>query len=193
MKNDLEYDAHFQEGLKRFKSQRYAESLEEFFLAAQIDPSSSDLHYYIGEALERNKEQASEAFVDQPEKLKGRSGRLSKATGELKKSETVVKGKKRDAERYKTQIPIIVVAYDVAGKFFAELAMTKVTSVKGACIEMQRRMKNGAQMMIFTVDSRNAVPAIVKNVTADDARARYQVGIEFLKAPVDWLLPSQSK
>jgi hypothetical protein len=194
MKEDSKFDEYFQEGLKQFHSGKFAESLAEFFNAAQVDPSSSDLHYYIGEALERKRQ------LDEPETAgSGKAVRSKKATRRNKRFTQVLETKttlpnvenlERDTKRYPARIPLIVVAYDSQGKFFAELAMTKVTSVKGACIDMHRRVKIGAQLMIFTIDSRNAVPALVRNVRLDEERARYLVGIEFLKGPVDWLVPS---
>lgn len=165
MSGESEFDAHFQEGLRRFNSGKFAESLSEFFNAAHINPTSAELHYYIGEALEHYRKQ---------------SGIKSGATEERKR---------RHAPRYESRIPIIVVAYDAEGKFFAELAITGVTSVKGASIEMRRSVKLGAQMMIFTIDSEHAVPAIVRNLRASEAEGRHTIGVEFLKGPIEWLLP----
>jgi tetratricopeptide (TPR) repeat protein len=196
-KNDAEFDEHYQEGLKRFQSGKFAESLEEFFVAAQIDSTSSDIHFYIGEALEKHKQQLLEEDLPTPRatmpsnRATGNYQRATQAIESTVESEPA-KGGKRAVSRYQTRIPIIVVAYDSQGKFFAELAMTRTTSVKGAAIEMQRRLKLGAQIMLFTIDSRNAVPAQVRNLQLDNKRARYNVGVEFLKGPIDWLVPTQS-
>lgn len=169
MSEENEFDAHFQEGLRRFHSGKFAESLAEFFNAANINPTSAQLHYYIGEALEHYRRQFGVKAGESEER------------------------KRRHAPRYESRIPIIVVAYDVQGKFFAELAITGVTSVKGASIEMRRSVKVGAQMMIFTVDSEHAVPAIVRNLRTSEAENRYTVGVEFLKGPIEWLLPPESE
>ncbi|MEW6737527.1 MAG: hypothetical protein AB1489_39965 [Acidobacteriota bacterium] len=179
MKKSPEFDVHFQQGVSKFESGRFAESLEEFFSAAQIDPTSSTLHYYIGEALERFKQQPFTHTSAYTEPLPLPAQQLNPPYTQ----------NQRRARRYQTRVPIIVVAYDSTGKFFAELVMTRVTSVKGACLEMQRRLKAGAQLMIFTIDSRNAVPALVRNVKLDEKTARYLIGIEFLKGPIDWLIP----
>ena len=194
MKEDSKFDEYFQEGLKRFHCGKFAESLAEFFNAAQLDPTSSDLHYYIGEALERNR-QLTESELEKSgtgtgsKKATRRNKRFTQVL-ETKPTIPNVEDMERDTKRYPARIPVIVVANDSQGKFFAELAMTKVTSIKGACLDMRRRVKIGAQLMIFTIDSRNAVPALVRNVRLDEERARYLVGIEFLKGPVDWLVPS---
>jgi hypothetical protein len=193
MKEDDKFNEHFQEGLKRFHSGKFAESLAEFFNAAQLDPSSSDLHYYIGEALEKHRQQDKvKENNGEPKKSSKKVTRRNKRFTDILESEPAAQtnDKERSASRYQNRIPLIVVAYDEMGKFFAELAMTKVTSVRGACIDMQRRVKIGAQLMVFTIDSRNAVPALVRNVRLDERSARYLVGIEFLKGPVDWLVPS---
>jgi hypothetical protein len=182
MSNDLSFDTHFQAGLKQFRSEKFAESLEEFFLAAAIDSSSSELHYYIGEALEKHRKQllAKSQLLDAV--IQPGIGTPTNYTDD--------EGKRRAVRRYQTEIPIIVVAYDSSGKFFAELALTRVTSTKGACIELQRHLKVGGQLMLFSLDSSNTVQALVRNVELDSNRSRYQVGIEFSNGHVNWLLPA---
>lgn len=170
-----EFDEYFQEGVKRFQSGQFAESLEEFFNAAQIDSSYSALHYYIGEALARYKDQITIEPLAIPEE------QASEPTAPAIRS----------ASRYENSLPVIVVAYDNKGQFFAELAMTRVTSIKGAGIEMQRLLKIGSQIMIFTIDSRNAVPAQVRNLKVNDSYTRYYVGVEFLKGNTEWMLPDR--
>lgn len=193
MGGDKEFNVYFQAGLKQFQSGKFAESLSEFFNAAQIDPTSSELHYYIGEALEKHRKQfgiENNAAVKDPgatTPLPSEEYKVSDADIEAPASEPI-EGKRRLVPRYESRIPIIVVAYDAAGKFFAELAMTQITSVKGASIEMRRTLKMGAQLMIFTVDSKNAVPALVRNIRIEEAN-RQVIGVEFLKGPIDWLLP----
>lgn len=169
MSGESEFDAHFQEGLRKFNSGKFAESLSEFFNAAYINPTSAQLHYYIGEALERYRKQSGIKTGTHPSEAEER--------------------KRRHAPRYKSRIPIIVVAYDVNGAFFAELATTAVTSVKGASIEMRRSVKLGAQLMIFTVDSEHAVPAVVRNLRTSESEDRHTIGVEFLRKPIEWLLP----
>ncbi|MCS6885746.1 MAG: hypothetical protein RMM17_05260 [Acidobacteriota bacterium] len=165
MKKEEDFEIHFQQGLEKFRAGKFAESLSEFFNAAQIDPTSAELHYYIGEALELHRRSIG-ASTKQPEEQK-----------------------RRHAPRYNHRIPVIVVAYDVDGKFFAELASTDTTSVKGASIELRHRsVKVGAQLMIFTVDSMHSVPAAVRNVRSSAAGTTI-LGVEFLKGPIEWLLP----
>lgn len=193
MKNDAEFDAHFLAGLRNLKSGKIAESLEEFFTAAQIDPSSYGLHYYIGEALDKQKQAGldGEPLIRKEEDSAPNITAVHPAarTQTMESPVPEMTTGIREATRYQSRIPIIVVAYDINKYFFAELALTRVTSTKGASIEMARELGVGAQLMLFTIDSSHAVPCRVCNVQMDEKRPRYHVGLEFLSGPVHWLVP----